>query len=675
MDDINVTITDYATEWKRAIKGSFAQEVARARVEWPRVTSFTIDLRYLLNNTLFKQVVSAPETAMAHIKDALVWNNVLGIDRSEYDRLQVRFSNMPRITAIRHLRADDVGTLVSVEGIVRRVSEVKPKISVAAFRCKSCGNTCFARQRPASVKVDPPDVCSSCGKPAGFVLQDSGHEFVDSQVLTIQEPHESLRPGEAPESIDVVVIGDIAGRVNAGERVTITGIPRTSPASKTNPIFDLYLEGLHIETGHRDIEDLVISDSELATIRELASSPDIYARLAASIAPTIYGHNTVKLAIALQLFGGVRKTVAGTNLRGDIHILMIGDPSVAKSQLLQAAVSLSPRGILASGKSSTAAGLTATAVRDDSKLGGGKWVLEAGALVLADGGLAAVDELDKMSDTDRAALHQALEQQVISINKAGINTVLKTRCSLLAAANPKLGRFDDYSTLSEQFDLPPTLLSRFDLIFVMRDVPTKDADTSIATHILKTHSASADSVVPPIPKDLVVKYTAYARKECFPALTEGASEVLRDYYLRLRTSSGTDGSVPATARQLEALIRLSEAAARVRLSPDVTREDAILVTHIVDESLKQSAFDKVSGTFDIDRIASKTTKSQRDRVAVLTAIIRDLSSETGVASLPSVISEAINRGLSDAEIQDGLETMRNNCLVIEPGRNKTIKLV
>ena len=689
-EEPTVTITDYTSQWKKVLKQSFKRELAEYRREFPHKTSLYLDVRRLFDNELFKQVLETPKVAIGYIKDALVQNGLLHLDNpSDYDEVQIRFAHLPRKTQIRDLRAGDVGTLVTLEGVVRTVSEVKPKLKVGMYRCRNCGRLVRAPQSVTAVKLSPPNSCTGCDKTSSrnFKLQESGHEFVDCQVITLQEFHETMRAGESPQSIDVLLIGDITGSVTAGSRVVLNGILQTVPGTRENPVFDVFLEGMSIESEQVDPNAVELTDEDYEQIQAYAADPNIYSKLAASIAPTIYGNETVKLAIALQLFGGVRKDIGGTHLRGDIHILLIGDPSVAKSQMLVSAVNLSARGIMASGKSSTTAGLTATATRDDSRLGGGKWILEAGALVLADGGLAAVDELDKMGESDRSAMHQALEQQVVPVNKAGINTVLRTRCSLLAAANPKLGRFDDYQPITDQIDLSPTLLSRFDLIFVLRDKPESARDESIATHILRTHliggkirananTDGRDEVEPTIPKDLLKKYIAYARRSCSPILSEEANEALKAYYLDLRKRAGDMAAVPATARQLEALVRLSEASARVRLSPVVELEDAEIVIALVDDCLRQVAYDKVSGSFDIDKMCGRTSRTQRNIVTVLTTIIREFTdAETGVAQLSQVIGEAMSRGLSDAEIHDALEVMRRNTLIIEPTRNRTVKLI
>jgi replicative DNA helicase Mcm len=413
------------------------------------------------------------------------------------------------------------------------------------------------------------------------------------------------------------------------------------------------------------------------------------------MAPTIYGSENVKEAIALQLFGGIAKEMPdGSHLRGDIHVLLIGDPGIAKSQLLRYVVKLSPRAIYTSGQSSTSAGLTATAVKDE--FGEGRWTLEAGALVLADMGVAAVDEMDKMQKEDRSALHEAMEQQSISVAKAGITATLKSRCALLGAANPKYGRFDQYGDIGDQINMPPSLLSRFDLIFVMTDTPEQKLDLAIAEHILKTHGVGeliaqhAKTPVPgvtdeyieqqltPVKPDidpaLFRKYVAFAKRSCFPILSSEAKEALVAYYLKLRGVAEPSKPVPVTARQLEALVRLAEASARIRLSNNIDLDDAERVIRIVDACLRQIAYDARTGTFDIDKVATGISKEKRDLIRVIKDTIRELGGEGRRASIDQVIETVSGRGFAKDKVRDGIDMLLRNGEAMEP-KNGIIQLI
>ncbi|MCK4476643.1 MAG: minichromosome maintenance protein MCM, partial [Methanophagales archaeon] len=408
------------------------------------------------------------------------------------DEANLRIIKLPRKVKIRDIRSNDIGKLVSIEGLVTKATEVRPRVVEAVFECPFCGHIFSVEQGGRQFKE--PRECEresgGCGrKVQHFKLLVDKCKFANAQKIRLQESPEELRGGELPQAIDVNLEDDISGEISPGDRVIVAGIlrsyQRTTQFGKT-PFFDIYLDGNSLEIMEEEFEEIEITEEDEREIMGLKNQPDVYEKLIRSIAPSIYGYEEIKEAMVLQLFAGIPKELPDeTRVRGDIHLLLVGDPGVAKSQLLTYLVKLAPRGLYTGGKSSTSAGLTAAAVRDE--FGEGRWTLEAGALVLADKGIAAVDEIDKMKKEDRDALHEAMEQQTVSIAKAGIMARLNARCSLLAAANPKYGRFDKYTAIAEQINMPPTLLSRFDLIFTMMDRPNEEMDTKTAEHILETH--------------------------------------------------------------------------------------------------------------------------------------------------------------------------------------------
>ncbi|HID09293.1 TPA: AAA family ATPase, partial [Candidatus Micrarchaeota archaeon] len=365
--------------------------------------------------------------------------------------------------------------------------------------------------------------------------------------------------------------------------------------------FDLNIEAVNLEPVEEDFEDIEIEDEDIIKIKQLASDPDIYNKLIKSIAPTIYGYDEIKLALALQLFGGYKKIAPdGTKIRGDIHILLIGDPGAGKSQLLKYIQKLAPKSRFVSGKGASAAGLTATVTKDDYLKA---WSVEAGVLVLASNGVALIDELDKINKEDIQALYEAMEQQTVSIAKASINTTLKAECSILAAANPKFGRFDPYLSIAEQINLPPPLLTRFDLIFTVLDIPDKKKDKEIAKHILRVHLNKGEK--PAIDLQLLKKWIVYAKQKIKPVMSEEAAKLIEEYYTKVRNMANENGkivSIPITTRQLEAIVRLAEASARVRLSNEINIEDAKRAIDLVEKSLRKIGYDPETGKIDIDRI-------------------------------------------------------------------------
>lgn len=567
---------------------------------------------------------------------------------------------------IRKLRAKHLGTFVSVEGLVRKATEVRPRVTVAEFECARCGHRTTVEQD--GMMFHEPLECSKddggCGRGTGstkFKLLTDPSRFVDTQKIEIQEPPEGLRGGAQPERLVGYIEDDLSGKISPGDRVILNGILRSQQkgGQVKSTLFEIHLDINSIEYEEHEYEEVLITAEDELKIREFAESPDSFEKIIASISPTIYGYDQEKEALALQLFGGVGKTMDdGTRIRGDIHIALIGDPGTAKSQILRYMAQLAPRGIYTSGKSSSAAGLTAAAVKDE--FGEGRWTLEAGALVLADKGLACIDELDKMNDQDRSAIHESLEQGTISVAKAGITATLQSRCAVLGAANPKYGRFDENRNIAEQIDLPPALLSRFDAIFTMTDRPDSAQDKNVAAHILKAHRRGEvkmheapeeitfvdtaeimrDSVglVPAMDRDFLRKYVAYS-KRMTPIMSDEAVRTLEGYYVTIRKlGEGEEASVPITARQLEALIRMSEASARSRLSPVVTTDDAQKAIKIVEYYLGKVASE--GGKRDIDLIATGTSRSQREQIYVLRSLIQQMADERRGVNADDLIQRA-----------------------------------
>jgi len=408
-----------------------------------------------------------------------------------------------------------------------------------------------------------------------------------------------------------------------------------------------------------------ITPEDEARIRELASRPDVEELIVSSIAPSVHGLWEVKRAIALQLFGGVPKVFPdGLKARGDIHVLLVGDPGTAKSQLLKYAASLAPRGVYTSGKGSTAAGLTAAAVKDPET---GAFALEVGALVLADLGLCAIDEIDKMDPKDRSAIHEAMEQQTVSIAKAGIVATLNARASVLAAANPLFGRYDPSKPLGENIALPPTILSRFDLIFLVRDEPSREADAALAAHIRAHHAGAPPK--PPIDPALLRKYIAYARVNCRPRLAEEAGRRLEEFYVEMRQRAAGSGSpIPITPRQFEALIRLAEAHAKMRLSPTVDERDAEAAIELVSAFLKSACIDAETGEIDIGIVMAGRPKSQAEKMALLWDVLKRLHQEGGRQPVKKsdFLAAAEARGIDAAFAERVLAAWHEKGMVVEP---------
>jgi replicative DNA helicase Mcm len=651
---------------------------------------FLRDLAIFREGRLAEELLENPDRVISDASKGIEF--AYNIHDVRLEKCQARFTNLPptRRILIRDLRSEHVSKFISIEGIVRKVTEVRPKIVRAAYVCTSCGAEVMVEQDDNFLKQ--PYECKKCQARQRFILLPEKSEKIDSQRIKIQEYPENLRGGEQPQTIDVFLEGDLTGRINPGDRVVVNGIVRARVrglGGKKIPHMDIFIDGNSIEILQQEYEEFEITEEDKKKILELSEDPGIYSRIVGSIAPVIYGYETIKLAIALQLFGGVPKKLPdGTEIRGDIHILLVGDPGVAKSQMLRYVHRIAPRSVYTTGKGTTSAGLTATATRDEID---GRWTLEAGALVLADKGVALVDEIDKMRAEDRSALHEAMEQQTISVAKAGINAMLRSRCALLGAANPKYGRFDLFSPLVEQIDLSPTLLSRFDLIFVMTDEPDRERDKLLATHILDTHElgeklemmknlASSEvkpteiemrKIEPSIEPELLRKYIAYAKRTVFPVLTSEAKERIIDFYIGLRDSS-KNSSVTITARQLEALVRLAEASARLRLSDRVTSEDVDRVIEIFRRSLEQIALNPETGEIDIDYGFTGTSKTQRDRIFTIKKIVEDLEkSKEYPKGVPEeeILKRAEEKGIEYAKAKEALYKMKEMGELYSPRPN------
>ena len=543
-------------------------------------------------------------------------------------QVNIRYRNLPAATPLRRIGSEHIGRLVMVHGIIVRASSISPLVVRATFRCNVCGALNHVEQ--TGVTLQKPQKCIECDNRKGFELVPRESVFVDYQRITVQERPEDLPPGQLPRSINVELKDDIVDTARPGDRVTLTGFikiyPRFARGGELRT-FEISIEASFIEVSGREADLVDISPEDEEAILEISKDPFIFQKLLKSIAPSIYGLEHIKEAVLYLLMGGVEKQLQDVRVRGDINILLVGDPGTAKSQMLSYAAKGAPRGLLATGRGSTAAGLTAAVVKEG---GSGNFVLEAGALVLADKGICCIDEIDKMRDEDRGAMHPAMEQQVVPIAKGGIVATLNARCGILAAANPTLGRYNPYQTIAQNITLPVTLLSRFDLIFLLRDTPDAKLDGEIALHILGIHR-NLEGDTPPLDMALMRKYISYA-KRIKPRLTDQVVERLQEFYIKIRNASkeGAESSAVAiTARQLESLIRLAEARARAHLREEVTIEDAEAVINLMQRSLQEVGVDVTTGQIDIDILYTGKPRSLQNQLQKVLQVIIEMEQITG----------------------------------------------
>ncbi len=690
---------DLVTEkWEGFLKRYYWDEIIELSNSYPEKRSLLVKFSEMdiYDSTIADMLLDDPDVILESATRTLREMDIpTGVT---LDEANLRVIKLPRKVKIRDIRSNDIGKLVSIEGLVTKATEVRPRIVEAAFECPFCHHI-FPMAQAGSQFKEPyecPQEDGGCGrKVQRFLLRVDKSKFANAQKVRLQESPEELRGGELPQALDVNLEDDISGEVAPGDRVIVTGILRsyqrvTQFGKKL--FFDIYLDGNSLELKEEVFEEIEITDEDERAIMELKDQPDVYEKLIKSISPSIYGYEEIKEAMILQLFSGVPKELPDkSRVRGDIHVLLVGDPGVAKSQLLTYLVKLAPRGLYTGGKSSSAAGLTAAAVKDE--FGEGRWTLEAGALVLADKGIAAVDEIDKMRKEDRDALHEAMEQQTVSIAKAGIMARLNSRCALLAAANPIGGRFNKYDPISKQINMPPTLLSRFDLIYTMIDRPSEERDTKTAEHIIETHHAGellarfehggemdeegkerfreqVEAMKPVVPEELLRKYVAWSKRNVFPVMSEEAKKKFSAFYIGLRRQGYEDeeAPVPITARQLEALIRLGEARARTRLSDTITAEDAEQVIRVVTFCLKQVFVDPETGKLDVDWVAAGTTKSRRDRARSIREIIKELEKDYGEEiPIDEVLDLAEEEGMERDKVEEIIDVMKRDGILFSPG--------
>ncbi len=677
----------FAERFEEFFNLEYKKEIERLLESYPDKRSLLIDFKSLekFDPILADELLDNPDSILAAAATAIQEVNIPSLNVESF-KPHIRFFNLPkdRTPNIKNIGSSYLGKMFSVEGLVRQITDVLPKLKIAVWKCKRCGNVYKIPQEKQN--ISQPHMCECHSR--DFDLIDDKSEFIDYQKIQIQEPLEKLDGNEQAVYIDAYVSDDLVNKVGAGDKTSFIGILRLIPPQKDKrTVYGRYIEVNSLEETQKDFDDVDITKEEEEEIKKLSKDPEIYEKLTNSIAPAIYGHDIVKESIVLQLFGGVSKYLPNDQkIRGNVHMLLIGDPGCGKSQLLIATSKIAPKSIYISGKTTSGVGLTASAVKDE--FGEGGWTLKAGALVLASGGICMADELDKMDPQDRSALHEAMEQGMISIAKAGIVSRFKADTSMLAAANPKFSRFDKFQPFLEQINLPASLISRFDLFFMIRDILDKTQDINIAGHILKTHQSgeklrlsaktgkalSAEEkehiekvTQPVIESEVLKKYISYARQKCFPVLTQESIERITEFYVGLRDQGRSEGNYAATARQLEGLVRLSEAGAKVRLKDKVELEDAERAIRLVRRSLEETVTDPETGKIDIDIVTSGVTHTKQNAINVTIKIIKDAMGE-GIDMVPieQVISEGIEKGLDEGKIMSALEDLEKKGEIYKP---------
>ncbi|HJM18155.1 MAG TPA: minichromosome maintenance protein MCM [Candidatus Thalassarchaeaceae archaeon] len=638
-------------------------------------------------------------------------------ERGEDVDATLRVGDLPRDSRrlLRDIGSSDVDKLRSVDVIVTKVSEIKPRIHRAVFRCESCGNHIEVSQdnerelkEPLSCSASE-DGCGSKKPETRFDLVLMSSRLVNNQWIEIQEQPENVPSGAQPSRSRVLIEGEQVNKHLPGERVTANVIPVVRSEVKRNkktPMFDIIYHLVSSEHESTPFTEIAISDEDRDRIIEVSHTEELLSLVQRSIAPSVFatgilGH--VKRSLALQLFGGVsRINLDKTRTRGDIHILLMGDPGVAKSQLLSFISELSPRGRLATGGGVSGAGLTAAAVRD--AFGDGRFALEAGVLPLSDRGLAAIDEFDKISEEDRRMMHPAMEQQRVYVSKGGIQATLNSRCAILAAANPKDGRFSkrgiNQSVMRsfKETGLPPPLASRFDIIWMIRDEIRVRDDERIARHILDTKTSGKSETMleelsnmessnldpdqvfsgvenEHLTQNFLRKYIAFSKRTVHPQLSDEAKTEILEYYTKERQNFGREDQfqadqdresiIPITARALEALIRLTEAHARMHLRDIATSDDAKVALAVFKHWREES------GIEDESELHSGVSPRIRSNNSSIRQIIRDICAEHGgEAEKSQIYNAAILRSISEDEVNRVLSKMLTTGELYNPSFDK-----
>ncbi|MDA7603152.1 MAG: ATP-binding protein [Candidatus Thalassarchaeaceae archaeon] len=637
-------------------------------------------------------------------------------ERGEDLDVILRVGELPRDSrrAIREIGSSDIEKLRSSDVQVIKISEIKPRMHIAAFQCEACGVTQEIIQNNERELIEPirclPTDQGGCGENAGrggatrFNLVFNVSRLINNQWIEIQELPESVESGAQPGRAKVLLEGDLVNKHLPGQRIVANMIPVVYSEvikNKKTPMFDIIYHLISSEHESVPFTEIKITDEEQEEILAISQREDLLRLMQNSIAPSIFSTgvmNFVKRSLALQLFGGVsRKNSDGTRTRGDIHILIMGDPGVAKSQLLTYVSELSPRGKFASGGGVSGAGLTAAAVRDT--FADGRFSLEAGVLPLSDRGLAAIDEFDKISDDDRKVMHPAMEQQRIDISKGGITASLPSRCAIIAAANPKDGRFSNRAANTsvirsfKETGLEAPLASRFDIIWMMRDEVKAENDEMIAKHILRSRTrgvpeALIDEFVAmdPVEEDkeqiikegvdgtehlsqsFLRKYIAFAKRNYHPNIDQDVMALILEYYVQERQSYGREDTdeggesnvVPITARALEALIRLTEAHARMFLREDATAEDAKVALAVFKHWREESGIEDESEF-------SGTSVKQRNISVIVKNLIRDICTENGnVATISAIYNRALAKKIDESTVDRIIQQMRTSGILFQP---------
>ncbi|XP_066256670.1 DNA replication licensing factor Mcm2 [Euwallacea similis] len=617
--------------YKEKIRRMCENNQSSFTVEFPNLANKEHVLAYFLPEAPFQ---------MLEIFDEVAKDIVLSMYPS-YDRvtneIHIRVSDLPLIEELRTFRKLHVNQLVRTLGVVTATTGVLPQLSLIKFDCNKCGFVLGPFTQTQDMEVQP-NSCPECQSTGPFSINMEQTVYRNYQKVTLQESPGRIPAGRVPRSKDCILLADLCDRCKPGDEVDITGIYTNSYDGSLNvdngfPVFSTVIFANHLVV--KDCKQIVqsLTDDDISAIIKMSKDHRIADRIIASIAPSIFGHDFIKRALALSLFGGESKNPGQKHkIRGDINVLICGDPGTAKSQFLKFVEKIAPRAVFTTGQGASAVGLTAYVRKNHATR---EWTLEAGALVLADQGVCLIDEFDKMNDQDRTSIHEAMEQQSISISKAGIVTSLQARCSVIAASNPIGGRYDASMTFTENVNLSDPILSRFDILCVVRDEIDPIQDQHLARFVVNSHIRHhpskkdvEEAVVEndmQIPQEMLKKYIVYARENIHSKLQNIDQDKVANIYTQLRQESLATGSLPITVRHIESIIRMSEAHAKMHLREYVQEEDVNMAVRMMLESFVETQ--KYSVMKSMRQIFQRYLSFKKDHSELLFYILRQLAQD------------------------------------------------
>ncbi len=582
-------------------------EVAMASMVVNGQKSMVLDFSdiYDLDEELAEELMDSPDDILKQFcsSASLKLRSRHGVYAEQVGTINIRVRGLPDYASLRDIgQPEQIGRFIMINGFVTQIGTPKPLLLRGCWTCDKCTEPNFLEQKDQFQK--PPRECSGCHNRRGFTLDQKESTWVLTQRIMVQERPEALSSGQLPRPFKLNLEADLVETVHPGDRVTATGtlnLLRKQTRGGTLRTYDLEFKVNNIDVMSRNMELVELTKSDIKKIKKLAEDPLIDEKIIDSIAPGIYGRRDIKQAIAYYLFAGTQKVLPDTIIRDWINLFLVGDPGTGKSQLLEWTHRVAPRSMTASGgKHASGVGLTASTVKVD-----GEYMLSPGILAMCDLGYAMIDELDKFDEKEREALHRPMEQGDLPISKGGIITVLNARTAILAAANPTLGRYNPYQTIAQNIDIPTTLLSRFDLIFVIRDIPEREADGKLSRHVSAMHRGETPQE-PPIDRKTLMKFIIYARRSD-PVITEDLDDAIADFYVHTRAASLEAGEATAVAispRNQEALIRMAESRARMFLRPFVESSDIEAAKKLMMISLNQVGINPETGELDMDVLYS-----------------------------------------------------------------------